>query len=587
MDKRNQSLGPRLFVSGFFCAFFLFSGSIAFAGWSGLIQPEVSRDWSLSRVSLTSPFEGWAVGKDADGGTGVLVQYHEGSLLQAPVPAVSGGWSLSDVHLLSSEEGWAVGEDSEGRKGVLLHYQNPDWTSVSPPAVSLSWSLEGVHFSSPGTGWAVGSDVIARSGVLLGYADGLWTKAAPPPVSADWRLFGVHFPVSSEGWAVGEDRENGRGVLLHFAEGFWQPVTAPEVSSDWGLKAVQFPSTDEGWAVGGDQANDMGVILHYADGIWQAIIPPSVSQAWSLEGVHFASTREGWASGTNRFENKGVLLHYLEGVWSVVDPPGIGSDWGLSGVQFFSPYFGLSVGENRDGGSGVVLQFLLATPRIEAVPNVVDFGNVLLGSFDEEEIIVRNLGFSDLILFSIAGEIDSPFKNIAGDCVDGMILASGESCNMIVQFTPTESGTFADGIVILSNDPTEPELLIPIRGGSGPDLFGQWEEFSQDCKAKRDEIQCKIRAIFEIQNVGNLQASPFTVKLYLSDEPILTDEDTPSVKTRISKLKPAGVKDVKFKFNLEKGETATGKYLIGIIDTNGDVQEANETNNISVFGPIP
>jgi hypothetical protein len=590
MSEGNQKVSPRLWVSGLFCTFFLVSGSVAFAGWTGLIAPDVSLDWSLNKVSVTAPFEGWAVGKDVANGKGVLLRYADGSLTEVSPPDVSNNWVLSDVHLTSSEEGWAVGADRERGRGVLLHYLNPDWTSVAPPEVGPAWSLEAVHFSSPETGWAVGSNANSHSGLLLGYGAGLWTVAVSPAVSVNWELFGVHFPVDSEGWAVGRDGENGRGVLLHYAGGAWQLAAAPDVSLGWGLKAVYFISPEEGWAVGDDQANGRGVILHYTGGSWRSIVPPDAGEEWDLQGVHFTSTREGWAAGFDYSHGTGVLLRYLDGVWTLAEPPGIVPNGGLTGVQFLSPYFGIAVGGSGSpgDGSGVVLQYLLASPEIKVVPNVAEFGNVLLESFAEKEITVSNIGFSDLILFSVTDEVESPFSRTGGDCESGRVLAPGEECTMTFQFTPASQGTFTTEIMILSNDPSEPESIIPLKGGAGPDLFGQWKEFSQDCKTRRGEIRCEIRAIFEVRNIGNLQAASSVAEFYLSDGPILNgEEDTLIGSNRIAKLKAAKGKDVKLKLKLRDGETPAGKYLIAVVDAHDDVSEANETNNVALFGPIP
>jgi len=588
MGKGDLKQGKGWLALSVLSIIFVLLSSAAFAGWTGLIPPEVSPDWSLKKVSLTSLLEGWVVGKDVTSGTGVLIQYTGGSLKEVTPPAVSTSWGLTDIHLLSPHEGWAVGTDWDGGKGVLLRFLSLGWISVAPPAVSPVWALEAVHFPSSGRGWAVGSDANSHSGVLLGYEGGLWAAAIPPAVSTDWELFGVHFPVELEGWAIGKDWENGRGVLLHYVGGAWQIVTSPEVSFEWGLNAVQFISSDEGWAVGSDAANGRGVILHYVGGSWQSVIPPDVGAEWGLQGLHFTSGREGWAVGTDSFHGTGAILHYLDGIWTVVDPPLIGLDWGLDGVQFFSPYFGLAVGSNLSNGTGVILQYLFGAPEIEVVPNVVNFGNVLLESFSEQEVTVRNDGFSDLILFSITDEIESPFSRSGGDCESGMVLASGEECTMIFQFTPTSQGSFTTEITIFSNDPTEPEFIIPLKGGSGPDLFGQWKEFSQDCKTRRGEIRCEIKAVLEVRNIGNLQASSSVVKFYLSDDPGLNvEEDLLIGKTRIAKLKPAKNKDVKLKFKLEEGEAPTGKYLIAVVDADDDVAEANETNNVAVFGRIP
>jgi hypothetical protein len=221
-------------------------------------------------------------------------------------------------------------------------------------------------------------------------------------------------------------------------------------------------------------------------------------------------------------------------------------------------------------------------------PNALNFGNVMIGSFSEQEINVKNEGFSDLVLYSVIDDIEPPFSRVGGECEIGTVLPPGEGCAMIIRFAPTSVGTFSATITLLSNDLYQPELVIPLEGGSGPDLFGQWKEFSQDCKTRRDEIRCETKAAFEVRNTGNLQASSFVVRFFLSADSNLDEEEDLFIgRERIGKLKPIKGKEIKLKFKLERGETATGKYLLALVDANDDIVEADETNNLAIFGPIP
>jgi len=588
MGKGDVKRGRGLLALAILTTIFSLSASVALAGWTGLIPPEVSFDWKLSKISFSSPLEGWAVGEDMMNGTGVLLRYSIGSWAAIAPPGVSSNWALSDVHITSLTEGWATGTDWDGAKGVLLHFTGGGWTAIATPVVSPDWFLSAVHFPSINTGWAVGTNIFNKRGVILEYLDGLWAAISPPVVSTDWELRAVHFSSESEGWAVGRDNANGRGVLLHYAAGFWQTVTPPVVSSDWELRAVHFSSESEGWAVGRDNANGRGVLLHFVDGIWHVVSPPEIGPDWELNSVRFPFGSEGWAVGGDMFNGRGVLLHFVGGAWTMVSPPGISLDWGLLGVDFVSPYQGIAAGWDRMNRTGVLLQYFSLFPEMIVTPNVVNFGNAMLGSFSEQEVSVKNDGFSDLILFSVSDALETPFSRVGGDCKSGTVLSPGEGCTMVFQFAPISAGAFTSEITIFSNDLYAPELLIPVNGASGPDLFGQWEKFFRDCKTKRGEIGCEIKAVFEVRNIGNLEASSSVVKFYLSDDPNLNEEEDLLIgRKKIGALKPAKNKDVKLKFKLERGVSPTGKYLIAVMDANNDVVEADETNNIAIFGPIP
>jgi len=566
---------------------FILLASVAFAGWTALIPPPVSSDWALSKIAFSSRTEAWAVGEDVSNGSGVLLRYSGGAWAAVSPPTVSSGWGLSDVHFPARGEGWAVGRDSMGARGVLLHYLDGTWGSVTTPPVSPEWSLSGVHFPSPSSGWAVGTDGYYGKGVILQILEGVVTTVTPPTISSDWGLEKVFFPAVGEGWAVGKDRANGRGVLLRYVDGLWQGITPPAVSSNWELRGVHFPSVAEGWAVGRDEENGRGVLLHYAGGLWQNISPPYVSEDWELNDVQFTPFGEGWAVGVDRANGKGILLRFSGGAWAWVSPPEVSSDWGLLGLDLVSLYQGFAAGWDGVNRTGVLVQYQLPPPKMVVTPNVVNFGIVALGSFSQQVAIVRNEGFSDLILLEVGDEIAPPFSRVGGECLSGTVISPGAECAIALQFAPTSVGSFSSEIVLSSSDPDHIEFVIPMKGGAGPDLEGQWKKFVQACKTRRGEIRCRIKAVLEVRNIGNLKASPNVVRFYLSKDAYLDEEDRFIGRASIGRLKPAKDKDIKIKYKLGRGETPTGQYLLAAVDADDDVVEADETNNISLFGPIP
>lgn len=559
----------------------------ASAGWNGLIPPAVSSDWTLSKITFSSRTEAWAAGEDVSNGTGVLLRYADGTWSVFSPPSVSSWWRLSDVHFPTGTEGWAVGADMAGGKGVLFHFLDGAWNGVTTPPVSPDWSLSEVHFPSQGLGWSVGTDATAKRGVILQILEGTVTSLSPPTVSQDWGLRGVFFPSVDEGWAVGEDRANGRGVILHYADGLWQGVTPPAVSSNWRLHAVHFPSVAEGWAVGRDEENGRGVLLRYADGLWENVTPPYVSEDWELHDIHLTPFGEGWAVGVDYTNGKGVLLRFSGGTWAWVSPPEISTEWGLLGLDLVSLYQGFAVGWDGVNRAGVLVQYLVPPPKMVVTPNVINFGIVALGSFSQQEAVVRNEGFSDLILLEVGDEIAPPFSRVGGECLSGTVISPGGECAIALQFAPTSVGSFASEIVLSSSDPDHIEFVIPMKGGAGPDLEGQWKKFVQACKTRRGEIRCRIKAVLEVRNIGNLKASPNVVRFYLSKDAYLDEEDLFIGRASIGRLKPAEHKHIKIKYKLGSGETPTGEYLLAAVDADDDVVEADETNNISLFGPIP
>jgi subtilase family serine protease len=52
-------------------------------------------------------------------------------------------------------------------------------------------------------------------------------------------------------------------------------------------------------------------------------------------------------------------------------------------------------------------------------------------------------------------------------------------------------------------------------------------------------------------------------------------------------MKVGKVKNKKLKYKFPLGETATGKYVIAVLDADNSIKETNESNNNIHFGPIP
>jgi hypothetical protein len=134
---------------------------------------------------------------------------------------------------------------------------------------------------------------------------------------------------------------------------------------------------------------------------------------------------------------------------------------------------------------------------------------------------------------------------------------------------PTEFGryVYALGNALFTSPPT------------GPDLAGEWTSFSQTCKTSSRGQTCKISAALQVKNAGNQAASSY-VEIYLSDGA--------GYLKRIStgKIKHGENKLIKISYNLPKGQSASGKYLLAVIDPDDTFVESNEKNNVIVSGTL-
>jgi hypothetical protein len=122
---------------------------------------------------------------------------------------------------------------------------------------------------------------------------------------------------------------------------------------------------------------------------------------------------------------------------------------------------------------------------------------------------------------------------------------------------------------------------------AGPDLTGSRKNITQTCKDTRRGQICTITGVFTINDIGNRDAGSTYVDFYLSDDDICQEGDSLLKRSLTGRMKANMSKDIKLIKTLPLGHTATGKYIIAVIDKNNSVSEIDETNNIIVFGPIP
>ncbi len=113
---------------------------------------------------------------------------------------------------------------------------------------------------------------------------------------------------------------------------------------------------------------------------------------------------------------------------------------------------------------------------IQANPPEMTFGDVDVHTESSAEITLENAGFAPVMVdgITINGTGASGFS-LAADPVSGMALGSGANSDaVVVSFAPTQVSDYAATLVITSDDPDEPQLLVPLNGsgwssaGEGP-----------------------------------------------------------------------------------------------------------------------
>jgi len=107
-------------------------------------------------------------------------------------------------------------------------------------------------------------------------------------------------------------------------------------------------------------------------------------------------------------------------------------------------------------------------PQIRVSPaDRIDYGNVILQTTVDYDVIVENIGDADLII-DFANLAATPSMGFAVnptiDSAMPLTLTPGDSTIFTVSFTPTVISTFANDFRVESNDTDDPQVEVELRG---------------------------------------------------------------------------------------------------------------------------
>jgi hypothetical protein len=75
--------------------------------------------------------------------------------------------------------------------------------------------------------------------------------------------------------------------------------------------------------------------------------------------------------------------------------------------------------------------------------------------------------------------------------------------------------------------------------------------------------------------------------VYLSNDTLLDSGDLLLKQFKVGKMKAGQAKSKNIKIKLAAGTTASGQYVIALVDADDSTPDADDTNNVVVFGPMP
>jgi hypothetical protein len=96
----------------------------------------------------------------------------------------------------------------------------------------------------------------------------------------------------------------------------------------------------------------------------------------------------------------------------------------------------------------------------------------------------------------------------------------------------------------------------------------------------------RVSRTFRIRNEGEKAILRPAFSVLVSDDPLLDENDLLVKKQDSVKIRGAKATKLKIKIKLPKGFKLSGRYLIGVVDSNNAVAEKNEANTVVVYGPL-
>lgn len=114
-------------------------------------------------------------------------------------------------------------------------------------------------------------------------------------------------------------------------------------------------------------------------------------------------------------------------------------------------------------GAAYVLFGVDPGPELSVSP--LDFGDVAVGEFAEQNVVVTSTGMQPLLVGSVAEKdmLDAPFEIVADDC-SNQVIDPAEQCTITVRFTPDQIAVYADSFDLPSNGTFEASVPVAVSG---------------------------------------------------------------------------------------------------------------------------
>ena len=174
----------------------------------------------------------------------------------------------------------------------------------------------------------------------------------------------------------------------------------------------------------------------------------------------------------------------------------------------------------------------------------------------------------------------------AGSNAAWIAITSGSTgtANGTVQYAAAQNGssTGRSGTMTIAG-----HTFTVTQAGSQVDATGEWSSLTQTCRGS-SPIRCSLRGQFIVENKSAVSIPRTALAIYLSDDTTVNPATALLLKIYgVNRLKPGQMKKQNINLNLPAGVTASGKYVIAVVDADDNLPDSDDSDNVVPYGPIP
>ena len=217
---------------------------------------------------------------------------------------------------------------------------------------------------------------------------------------------------------------------------------------------------------------------------------------------------------------------------------------------------------------------------------------------------VMNAGPSPATAVTVAGVMPSGLQVIQATATQGTAVVSGDTLNWTVgslavgakavltlKVTAYQAGRHAFALALkgAESDPdaTDDRATFDITFiRTGSDLTGTWNRINVT-HGIGSHPGTMIDTLFTARNIGTSDGPSQVVRVYVSADRALDAGDIPVGYQRLGPIKSGKSRPYALRYSSPPGANWAGMHLIAFVDSDLEIDEMNEQNNIVVSNPIP